>query len=434
MAGIDAFGFYNRHAALLLYVLVATILFVRDARAQIILISGLMLALFFTKITGFAVGLGIIAHAIVAGRVNLRTLWFTAIAIAAGLLAVEIPTGIVAAYLADVGTLVSMNQSGLLEFITKPVIGHPGIILPGLALSALLLWEARFAIYNLFSFSNDRPYWKRITIAANLEGTWLVSLILATIVYESQNTGSLEFIMLWPLAIGILYRRWPILNPGEIAIASLVVLMLLPALGQYANRALRAVAVNVTYKPLELPALDLLGMVKTKPEIITRAKAMNKHYAGNTAAYTKLMRNKQEQSYLLFSEPDFQIAWIMSINEAVNAIRAYEHKHRVRFNRLLSLDFVDPLPAILGRTPIRHISLGRMEGRTVPELTGERLKAARSADAILVPRCPVTQTRAFLLDMFTPVLPARAKIKLSPCWDMYVRPHMAWQPATLASR
>jgi len=433
MAGVDAFGFYNRHAALLLYVLVTTILFVREARAQIFLIAGLMLALFFTKITGFAVGLGLIAHGLLAGRIAPIILWFAAIATAAGFLAIDLPTGIGTAYLENIGALISMNQSGLLASMRKPVIGNPAIILSVLLLAAFLIWNARSDGARLLARENGQgilpgmlqELWQRINIAANREGVWLVSVLVATIVFESQNTGSLEFIMLWPLAIAILYYRWPLTDRSGIIIAALAAMALLPMLSTYANRALRAAAVSATYHPLHAPELNLLARVRGKDEVLARAKAMNLHYAGAKPAYGKLVANGHDQSYLLYSEPDFQIAWMMSVHDAVIALRAHEARHRLRFDRLLALDFADPFPAILGRTPVLHLSIGRMEGRTIPPLTGERLKAAHRTDAILSPRCPMTKSRAHLLKMFNPVLKGRTKVALTPCWDMYVKAPLA---------
>ncbi|MDP4592951.1 MAG: hypothetical protein NWT00_00110 [Beijerinckiaceae bacterium] len=425
LPGVDGFGIYNRHTALLMYVLLCCILFVRNASAQILLLSALMLALFFTKITGFAIGLGLITHGVVAGRIDRRTLWFAAIGTGAGILAVEISIGIVSAYLNDIMTLLTLNQSDVLETLRKPLNGYPATIAAVIAMAAFLLWERRILVGGLLSYKTGIPFWRRIQSAANLESTWLLSILLATIVFESQNTGSLEYVLLWPLVIAIAADRWPNYSATNLVAGGLALIILAPFITGQANRMVRAAAVSLTYQKPNLPETGKLGLIMVKPDLIKRSATMSKHYADNKGAYDKLVSANQDQSYLLNAEPGFQLVWLKNINEAVQAIRTYENKNNLRMRQILTLDFVDPLPALLGRTPVRLVSIGRMEGRTVPPLTGERLKAAHMADAFLVPRCPATQTVHYLVTLFQPVLSQRKKVSLTPCWDMYIRPQMA---------
>jgi hypothetical protein len=51
--GTDAFGIYNRHGAHLIYLVAATVLFVRRPVMQTIVLSVLLLSLAFCKITAF---------------------------------------------------------------------------------------------------------------------------------------------------------------------------------------------------------------------------------------------------------------------------------------------------------------------------------------------------------------------------------------------
>ena len=116
---------------------------------------------------------------------------------------------------------------------------------------------------------------------------------------------------------------------------------------------------------------------------------------------------------------------MMATAEGVRAIRSFEARHNLRINQLVTLDFTDPLPALLGRRPVLHMSIGRSEGRSIPPMTSMRLQAADRADAILSPRCPVTPTRHYLVSMFEPVLHDRVKQRLSPCWDIYLKSGLA---------
>ena len=425
MPGIDGYGIYNRHAALLLYVLLTVILFTDHARAQIALLAGVMLALFFTKITGFAVGVGLIVHAIFAGMVHRRTIWFASIAAVAVALAIDFQTGIVTAYLSDIATLAALNQDGLLGELRKPFLYRLDVTAPATALALLLLWNARPVIAGLFACGTGAGFWSRIRTAADLDGVWLLSVLTGCIVYESQNAGSLEFILLWPLLLSILYTRWPFSGRNAVAIAVLAGLAIMPVTVSHANRIIRLAAVSLKSQPLQEKEIGLLGTVSARQDLIERARIMNAHYADNRAAFDKLAAGGQYQSYLLYSEPGFQLSWMMATAEAVRAIRSFEARHNLRINQLITLDFTDPLPALLGRRPVLHMSIGRTEGRSIPPLTGMRLQAAHRADAILSPRCPVTPTRHYLVSMFEPVLRDRVRQRLSPCWDIYLKPGLA---------
>ena len=69
-AGVDGYGMYNRHSCILLYVLVTTILFVPRGLKPALLAGLILTAVFFTKITGAVIAMGIIAHAVLAGRLS----------------------------------------------------------------------------------------------------------------------------------------------------------------------------------------------------------------------------------------------------------------------------------------------------------------------------------------------------------------------------
>ena len=66
--GFDGYGFYNRHVALLLYLLIATLLFAQRRGLRIALVAVLMLALFLTKVTGAVAGTLLVGYATVSGR------------------------------------------------------------------------------------------------------------------------------------------------------------------------------------------------------------------------------------------------------------------------------------------------------------------------------------------------------------------------------
>ena len=194
--------------------------------------------------------------------------------------------------------------------------------------------------------------------------------------------------------------------------------MILPVL----HRAARVTAAITFYKQLPEPELGSYGLVEARPEMLDRAYDMHAHYGRTHDAYRKLAEAGHQSSYLLYTEIDFQLSWLISVARAIDALRTWEtHQHR-HLDRLITVDFVDAFTPLLERQPVRLISIGMAPDRTVPPLNGERLIEAHKADGVLVPQCPVTPVRLSLLRTFEPILMGRQKIPLTPCWDLYVLP------------
>jgi hypothetical protein len=93
--GFDGFGYYNRHVALLLYLLLATLLFVHNRILLTSLVAILMLALFLVKVTGPVSGAVLVGYAVLAGRLRFRDAAIAAGAVIAVLGLIELSTGVV---------------------------------------------------------------------------------------------------------------------------------------------------------------------------------------------------------------------------------------------------------------------------------------------------------------------------------------------------
>ena len=92
-----------------------------------------------------------------------------------------------------------------------------------------------------------------------------------------------------------------------------------------------------------------------------------------------------------------------------------------RFETILSLNFVNPFPHLLGRGAPRHVTIGADPYRSVPPLS-EKARAALSAtDLVLWPKCPETEANHRIRDIYAAGLEGRRTIALSPCWDGLVR-------------
>lgn len=413
MPGFDGYGHYNRHVALLLYLLISTLLCVPGRRLTTGLVAGLMLTLFLVKVTGAVTGALLVGYAILAGRLRFRDAVVAALLVLVALGALDLATGLVRAYLADILALLALNTGALLpRFLTVVsvkfnVVGPCLLLIGALALAA---WRQGVAP----SLEGLRKL-----LASNLG--WLSAALLALTFFETQNTGSLEYIGLWPILLLIL-RDWrgsqDRLKP---IVLILTLTVALPSAVIVVERGARAILGAAGHVPLDAAELGPLARVSVKADIAARAAGMLEHYAAHQVGYRDLARRDLLPSYILYSEIDYQATWLLEVQQGLRAIRAWEAANGRKLNGFLTLDFVDPFNRLLDRTPPRHVPIGMDPGRSTPALGLETLAELARTDAILAPTCPPTAARDAIRRHFEPALTGRRLVALSPCWDLYLR-------------
>lgn len=415
LPGFDGYGHYNRHIALLLYVLIATLMFARERWLATGLVAALMLTLFLVKITGAVAGSILVGYAVLTGRLRLRDACLAAAAVIGALIVIELASGgLILAYLDDILVLLGLNTGALLpRFVTVAsfkfnVIG-PTLVLTGLL--AYAAWRARTAgvLSCLGAF------------AASPAG-WLVVALLALTLFETQNTGSLEFIGLWPILLALLLdwrRRNDTLRP---AVMLLICVVAIPSPLIFIERSARASLSASIYRPLETDDVGKFGRVSVKREIAERAPIMLEHYARHRTTYADLAGKGQQPSLIYYSEIDAHAIWLLEVEQGIEAIRAWEYASKRELNGVFTLDFVDIINRVLDRRPPRHVPIGIDPERSNPKLETEMLEGLRQVDAILAPKCPVTLAREGILEHFAKALEGRSKVALAPCWDMYLKP------------
>ncbi|WID94683.1 hypothetical protein QO058_17830 [Bosea vestrisii] len=415
LPGFDGYGHYNRHVALLLYILVAVLTFARDRRLTTWLVAALMLTLFLVKITGAVAGAMLVGYAALTGRMRLRDACLAAAAVIGALAVIDVASGgLTRAYVDDILTLLKLNTDALLpRFLTVASFKFE-VIGPTLVLIGLLAYGAW----------RTRPTGMaaRLRALAVSPVGWLAIALLALTFFETQNTGSLEFIGLWPILL-VLLLDW---RRRDDNLRTFVLLLLCviaaPSALVFIERAARATLGAPTYLPLAVDDVGKLGRVSVKQEIAERAPVMLQHYANHQSAYADLAATGQQPSLTLYSEIDHHAIWLLEIEQGILAIKAWEQAGKRELNGVFTLDFVDVLNYLLDRRPPRHVPIGIDPTRSNPKLEAQMIESLRQTDAILAPKCPLTSIRAAIFKHFAGALEGRSKVALAPCWDLYLKP------------
>jgi hypothetical protein len=412
LPGFDGYGYYNRHVSLLLYLLVATLLFVESRVLVTGLMAALMLALFMTKVTGAVAGSLIIGYALLARRVALRDVCLAAAIVLAVLGLIEAASGMISGYLGTILFLLKMNNDTLLRRILTVASVKFNVVGPSLLLAGVLLVAA---------FRGTGGAGGKLPGLVRSPAGMFVAVLAALAVFETQNTGSLEFFGLWPVLVLILNEWRGRIDTMKRLVIVCAAAVALPSAIIYVERSARAILSAPSYMALDAPDLRGLGHVLAKPDIARRGAAMLDHYAKYPAPYAELAARDMLPSYILFSEFDFQVTWLLSVQEAVTALKAYEAANNIRFASLYTLDFTDPFNWLLDRRPPKFVQIGLDPGRTTQAPDDRLFAELNTIDALLVPLCPITSSRIAIADTFGTDLEKRRTVRLSRCWEMRLK-------------
>jgi hypothetical protein len=421
--GIDGFGIYNRHGSQLLYLLVAALLFMRNQRVLGLVIATVMAALFTVKVTAFLAAAMLCIFAYAAGRVHWRTAIGSFGGFAILLASAEIMTGGVSAYVSDILVLLSMNGGTLLPRILQGASRTFGVAFFASLLALVLLFTDLPNLRKKFAKATNTGPVARFQAILDLPAFWVGAVLAAGIFYESQNTGNQELIFLWPIVVMIVMRITQYFHrPALMAtIAVLTGCVAIPPIVNTTQHAARALVGAVKDAPLESENLGSLGAVVLGPEVRRQAAQRRQFYLDHQQALSDMADAEILPSFLLYSDFDYQVLWLQSVDEAVTALKALEDKG-LTYQTVFNLDFTNPFAWLLGKEATRHVSIGADPHRTIPPLDGETIDAIANTDIVLVAKCPYTHTISLIEKAYTVPLESHRRVKLSPCYDMLVRP------------
>lgn len=419
--GMDGFGIYNRQVSIVLYVLVAALVFLRDRRLLTGILVWTLLALLLIKITGLLAGGLVVAFALAAGRLDWRQSAIAAGVAALLLAALEIATGIVGAYVESILALVSINSGLILPRFLHAASLHLDIVAAGGALMAVLIllgWREIAGAAAAFAAEPSRQAFQRLI---DRDVAWLGVVMAAGLFFETQNTGGQAFIFIWPVLLSILAGWLGSGRRGAVVVLALLAATAIPPVETVLQRAGRTLLAQTGY--LAVPNLHLgrLGLVSQHPEVIERAARMQEIQISRIEAFRAIAEKKMLPSETLYSARDFQVGWLMAIDAGIAAIREHEAKTGTRFETIMSLNFANPFPYLMERTGVRHIAIGADPFRAVPEPSEAALAAVAEADLILYPLCPVTVANRMLRTLYAAAMSGREEITLGSCWKGYVR-------------
>lgn len=421
--GSDAFGIYNRQACQVLYILVAALVFVRDRRLLAFLIVATMTALFFLKITGFVAGGVIAVYALLCGRVSLKQAVLSALAFLGILAALEWPAGIVSQYIIDIARLVGMNGDTLLPRFLQATSLNFGIVAAAASLAILLLWADRRNIAEGFSSNGNAA---RPDLLAH-DGLWLMAVLFAGVLFETQNTGSQAFIFLWPILLSVLLKTGKLTDRPVLvlSIMGLAAATALPPAVRITERAARTYVGAIKNVALEQRNLKTLGAVSMRKEVAIRTAHLLDFYPSHRKFYDDLVAVGELPTPVLYSDFDFQIAYLSTLDTAIDSIRALEARAGIHFDTIMSLNFVNPFPWLMDRSAPPYIAIGADPTRAVPDPGSKEENAVADTDLVLYPTCPPTTANTLLYDMYKDALTKHRRIKLDACYDAFVHPKFA---------
>ncbi len=415
--GVSGFGIYNRHTSLFLYILTSALIFLPRGRALAIIAALAMLALFFTKITGFLAGGMIGLFAVLTGRFLLRHVILALAVFMIVLAGLELNNGMVSSYIANIIALVSLNEGLLISRFLTVFSNKLDVIIAAAGLIIFLFWLDWRGHSQTTMSQKSRSFLDR-------DWLWVSVLMVAGTFLETQNTGSQEFIFLWPVLLAIIYKSTAFDEKKRLIIFCLIAFTAIPTITKVIHGTLRFVAVAPNYIPAPVSELKTMGLVSTRADIMDRALLLEDHYTQNVKSYQQLANEGQLPSWRFYAELDYQMYWLLSVDHAVKAIKQFETTNNIRLNSLMNLDFTDPFPWILDRDATRHIQIGADPFRTVGTLTPLVEASVRATDGVLRPTCPTTTARRHLQDIYAKALDDRTIIKLNECWDLLLRSGM----------
>lgn len=423
--GSDGYGIYNRHGAQLLYVLVVTVLALRNTFLMAVMIALLMLALFLTKITAFAAGGLICLFALATLRIPFRHGMIAAAIFLIALTVLELVYRLPSAYIFDILTLVGMNEGSLLpRYLQGASINIVPVIGGGVLALLTLRWPAGGEIPS--HGARWMQWHERIAALLDRTGLWIGVTLVAALVYETQNTGSQAMIAAIPPALlachGVMRSERSLASVVRVAMAGLLIM---PLVGVVIERSARTWIGAIKNEAIAAPNLKTVGSISARPFFIRQAEVHLKVALQHPETFQTFIEEGELPSPMRYSDFEFQIRLVWMMDALVRQLRQIEEQRGIRFDTIMTLDFTNPIAWAMDRQSPKHIAIGADPNRTVPEPDEQVAEAVQATDLAVIPTCAPRANTAHLLRIYGPHLQQHRRIRLTPCYDGFVHPRLA---------
>lgn len=421
--GVMDAGVYNREGAIALYAFVALMFYARQ-RWRSGVFAFMLLVLFFTKISfAFAALLLFVIWA--SPSLHRRIEFAITIGIVLGALAIlELSLHVVLSYLHDTVESFGAGPTDAYARAAFYVKRHFEVSFGIVFLSATLL-------LSLFRRSVRRV--QRGSAIRSLAGfvhsnhsvVLVLCLLAGSIPLESQNTGTWDFIYLWP-AMGSLIVSPLRGRPRDFARVGMVIVFA-PIFLQTLYRTLWVLAAMTsgvpttvlfpadfqTHIPTSRRSQDLMGRGLIDFDLMHAARSI---YAENSAHGIPI-------EVVSSDDPPWHVAYLVSLQGTDVALRRILEARKAEQRRIVVLDAVDPFEKYFHLEPFRNLPYFTDPSRY---LGGEALRSLRidavAADIVIVPQCPVTLARYLIAQAVAPrAFEGRNVVPLNECWTAYVK-------------
>lgn len=411
LSEISYFASYNRFGTAFLF-LGGLWLVLPKRQHDWLLLTYILLVLFFLKITAAFVFLLIVIASVILGRSGWRQGVLTVVALGASLLAIQIATGLSQGYVADVAMMSAVNQGRAIYAIF--FTGFRNWI--PLAVTGVLVATALGVLHRDRRLNLARPvHAAQVFLREERLVVDAVLLVGAAWAAESQNTGGLGLIA----ALAVLFHpdAW---QRYRLTIGVLMAALLFPVMDTAVKRTITALSREKIAAPEQQLAHVLSGNTRVPMSTFEGARLLERI----SHEWLPLAREVQTARFFLTPDPTSnavaaQLAWFHSVVEAARAFE--ENDYRTRATRFATIAFADPFARLLQVTPAKGTNLVMDMGRTVHDYSPDQMRSyLANADGVFLEHCDMTNDELEIL--FSPILQSEFEaLPLTQCWSFFVR-------------
>jgi len=248
---------------------------------------------------------------------------------------------------------------------------------------------------------------------------------VGSIPLESQNTGTWDFIYLWPAMTGLI--RTPLRQRARELTQLGLIVVFAPIFLQTLYRTLWVlIAMRSGVPTTAFFPDDFQTYIPTSTKaqsVLDRGLITFDLMYGGAAVYAEYSSRGRLIDIIASDDPPWHVAYLVSLQGTEAALRRILDARPASARRLLVLDAVDPFTRYLKLQPYLDLPYFLDPTRYLGGAMLKRLQAhAASADILVVPKCPVTLSRYLIVKAIPPqTFEQHNVVPLNECWTAYVK-------------